>query len=97
VGDVATDRVALVVLENRRVCRRLALDDDVEHGVQPRVGIEGGSQRAFLDHDRARARLAVEHAGNEPLLAQTPRLGRAEQFAFLYLESKSVAGHGGGL
>jgi hypothetical protein len=96
VRDVAAHRMALVVLEDRRMDGRLAFDDDVEHGVQAGVRVEGGAERALLDHDRARSGLAVEHARDQALLAQAPRLGRAEPLTFLDLEAKSVSGHSGG-
>jgi hypothetical protein len=44
-----------------------------------------------------RGRLPVEDAGNEPLLAEPSGLGGAEPRTFLHIETKSVAGHGGGL
>ena len=97
VADVAADRIALVLLQDRRVRRGLTVEHDVEHGVQAGRAGQRGAEIALVDDERLRAGLAVEDAGNEPLLAQAPRLGRAEPFAFLYLETKSVAGHGGGL
>ena len=75
----------------------LSFEHDVEHGVQPRGAGQGGAELALADRERLRGRAAVEDARNEPLLAQAPRLGRAEPGPFLHLETKSVAGHGGGL
>ena len=97
VADVAADRVALVLLEDRRLRRRLAVDDDVEHRVQARRAGQRRAQLALVDGERLRRRTAVEDARNEALLAQAPRLGRAEPLTCLYLQTKSVAGHGGGL
>ena len=97
VADVAADRIPLVLLQDRRMRGALALEHDVEHGVQPRGAGEGGAELALADRERLRGRAPVEDAGNEALLAQAPRLGRAEPAPFLHLETKSVAGHGGGL
>ena len=77
--------------------RALALEDDVEHGVEAGRAGQGGAQLALADGERLRRRAPVEDAGDEALLAQAPRLGRAEPGPFLHLETKSVAGHGGGL
>ena len=76
---------------------RLALEHDVEHGVEPGRAGQRGAKLALADGERLRGRAAVEDARNEALLAQAPRLGRAEPGPFLHLETKSVAGHGGGL
>ena len=76
---------------------RLAFEHDVEHGVQPRGAGQRGAEVALADGECLRARAPVEDARNEALLAQAPRLGRAEPGPFLHLETKSVAGHGGGL
>src|SRR5207244_3098733 len=35
VRDVPADRILLVVLEDRRVCRRLSFEDDIEDRVKP--------------------------------------------------------------
>ena len=97
VADVAANRIALVLLQDRRMLGGLALEHDVEHGVQAGRAGQRSAEIALADDERLRRRAAVENAGNEPLLAQAPRLGRAEPVAFLHLETKSVAGHGGGL
>ena len=97
VADVAANRVALVLLEDRRVRGRLPLEHDVEHGVQAGRAGERAPELALVDREGLRARLAVEDAWNQPLLAQAPRLGRAESLTFLHFQSKSLAGHGGGL
>ena len=97
VADVAADRIPLVLLQDRRMRGALALEHDVEHGVQPRGAGQRGAELALADRERLRGRAPVEDARNEALLAQAPRLGRAEPGPFLHLETKSVAGHGGGL
>jgi hypothetical protein len=97
VAEVTADRVALVLLEDRRVRRRLPLEHDVEHGVEPGRPGQSGAKLPLADRERLRRRTAVEDARDEALLAQAPGLGRAEPAAFLHLETKPVAGHGGGL
>ena len=97
VAHVPPDRVALVLLQDRGVHLGLTLEHDVEHRVQPGRAGQRGAKLTLADGERLRRRLAVEDAGNEPLLAQAPGLGRAEPRTFLHLETKSVAGHGGGL
>ena len=75
----------------------LPLQHDVEHRVQPRGAGQRRAELTLADGERLRCRLPVEDARNEALLAQAPGLGRAEPCTFLHLETKSVAGHGGGL
>ena len=67
VGDRAADRVALVLLEDRRVHRRLAGEHDVEDRVEPRGTGERPAQVA-LGHDEwvRRLALAVRTPGIRP-------------------------------
>ena len=97
VAHMPADRVALVLLEDRGVHLGLTLQNDVEHRVQPRGASQRGAKLTLADGEGVRSRLPVEDAGNEPLLAQATGLGRAEPRTFLHFETKSVAGHGGGL
>ena len=71
VDDPALDRVLLVLLENRRVGRLLALERDVEDRVQALAARQHAAQLALGDADRVRRlAAAVEDARNQPLLAQ---------------------------
>ena len=97
VRDRSANRILLVLREDRRMDRRLALDHDVEDRVQSRGARHGRPQLALGDDDRARVALPVEHAGNEPLRAQAPGLARAEFLALAHFELQPVSGHGGGL
>ena len=94
---MTANRIALVLLEDGRVRVRLALQHHVEHGVQARRAGQGGAEQAAFDGERVSGPLAVEDARNEALLAQAPRLGRAEPLTFLHIEAKSVSGHGRGV
>ena len=96
VPHVPPDRIALVLLQDRGVHLGLALQDDVEHGMQSGRAGQRRAELTLADGEGLRCRLPVEDAGNEPLLAQAPGLGRAEPRTFLHFETKSVAGHGGG-
>ena len=61
VGDVAAHRVALQVLDDRRVDG--AVDGEVEHGVHAGGAGQGEAQLTTLDGDRQRRHaVAVEHA-----------------------------------
>ena len=78
VRDAAAHRVHLVVLEDRRVRAAGAVDLDVEDRVEARGARERAAQLALGDRDRDRLAAPVEHAGDEPLLAQAARLARAQ-------------------
>ena len=74
----AADRVTLVVLEDRVVRRRLALDHHVDDRVEARRPGEGRAELALTDEDRARVALAVEDARHQPLLAEAAHAARAD-------------------
>jgi hypothetical protein len=76
--------------------RLLAVEDDIEDRVRPRVAGEGTSKLA-LRHAEGMRRLAasVEDARDHALSAQAPRVGRAAPFARLHLELDSFSGHFG--
>ena len=67
VRDRPAQRILLVLGEDRRMHRRLALDHHVEDRVQAGGACDGSAQRALGDRRSARVTLAVQHAGNEPL------------------------------
>ena len=96
VRDRAANVVELVLLEHRRV-GLAAVDHDVEHGVQPARAGERVAQVALGDRDRVRLLAAVEDAGDQPLLAQAPRLGRAEDGTILNEQFDALTSHGGRL
>jgi hypothetical protein len=77
--------------------RGLALEDHVEHGVETRGAGQRCAQLALADRDRPRGRLPVQHARNEALLAQAPRLGRAEPLALLDLQTMTLSSHDAGV
>src|SRR5262249_12016430 len=94
--DVPADRVLLIVLEDRRVRRRLALQDDVEDRVQAALASQNTTELALGDADRVRLlAVAVEDAGNEALTAQAARVSRAASLALLDLQLDSFSGHSG--
>ena len=95
VRERAADRMLLVLLEHRVVRRLLPLDHDVDDRVQPRRVGERRPQVALLDEDRAGVTLAVEDAGNEPLLAEAANATRADLVGIAGgdLESDAVARH----
>jgi len=97
VDDPAADRMLLVVLEDRRVRGLLALERHVEDCVQPGIAREDAPQLALGDADRVRLLApAVEHARDQPLLAQTARFGGAAAFALRHLQLHSFSGHSAG-
>ena len=64
--------------------RLLALEDDVEDRVEAAVARQRAPEVALGHADRVRClAVAVEHAGDEPLLAQAPRIGGAAPLALL--------------
>ena len=94
VGDPTLDRMLLVVLEDRRVGRVLALERHVEDRVQAVAAGEHAPQLTLGDADRLRVLAAtVEHARDQPLLAQAARLRGASALAVLHLQLHSLAGH----
>jgi hypothetical protein len=96
VDDPAAHGVLLVVLEDRRMRRLLALERDIEDRVEARVAGQHASQLALRDRDRVRLLAPpVEHAGDQSLLAQPARFGGATALALLYLQLHSLARHGG--
>jgi hypothetical protein len=96
VRDRAADPVLLVLLQHRRVRLPLA-DDDVEDGVRPARAGQCRTQRPLGDRDRDGRLPPVEHARNEPLLAQAPRFGRPEDRPLLDHELDALSCHGRGL
>src|SRR5207302_551881 len=94
VGDVPADRILLVVLEDRRVRRLLAFEEDVEDRVQTACAREDATQLPFGDADRVRhLPVPVEDAGDEPLPAQSPRVGGATPFTLPYLQLDPLTRH----
>jgi hypothetical protein len=74
VRDASPHLVELVLLEDRGVRVACAVDLDVEDGVQARLAGERAAKLAHLHGDRDRLGAPVEHAGDDALLAQAPRL-----------------------
>ena len=92
------DHVLLVVLEDRRarIAVAVAGDDDVEDRVQAAGAGERLAQRALGHGDRGGiVAAAVDHARDQPLLAQPPHLGGAARVAGLNLQLDSLACHFG--
>jgi hypothetical protein len=78
------------------VSRLLAVQDDVEDRVRPRVAGEGTPKLALWHKERMRRLAApVEHAWDHALSAQATRIGGTAPFARLDLELDSFAGHFG--
>jgi len=96
VRDEAAHLVHLVVLEDRRVRRSLAVDLDVEDRVEAAGARERAAQLALRDADRDRFTPTVENARHEPLLAQASRLRRTEPGALLNRQLCAFACHTGG-
>ena len=96
VRDAAAHLVDLVLLEDRRVRLARAVDLDVEDRVEARRAGERAAQLALRDGDRDRLAAAVEHARDEPLLAQAARLARAEPLALGDDQLGALSGHSGG-
>ena len=94
VDDVALDLVDLVVLEDRRVGAG-AVDLDVENRVQAGGAGERPAELTLLDRERDRLVTPVEHAGDEPLAAQTARFARAEVLALLDDQLCPLSSHTG--
>ena len=95
VRERAANRVALEVLEDGVMGRRLALDHDVDDRVQARGARERRAEAPLVDDDRARVALAVEDTGNEPLLAEAAHAAGADLVgsALGDLESDAIARH----
>ena len=70
VRDGAADRVALEVLKDGVVRRRLPLDHDVDDRVEAGRPREGRAKLALADDDRAGRALAVQDARHQPLLPE---------------------------
>src|SRR5438094_767103 len=91
VRDVTADRILLVVLEDRGMGRRLALEHDVEDRVEPAGAGQHTPEIALRHADRIGAfPLPVEDAGDEPLLAQPPSVGGAARLALLHRQPDSL-------
>jgi hypothetical protein len=97
VRDRPAHRILLIVGEDRRMHRLLALENHVEDRVESRRPAHRSAQRPLRDRDRTGLPVAVEHAGNDPLGAQAAGMARATLLALAHFELYSVAGHGGGL
>ena len=95
VRERAADRVALEVLENGVMGGRLPLDHDIDDPVEPGRPRERGAKVALADDDRPRVALAVEDAGDQPLLAEATDVARADLVGVPLgdLESDAIAGH----
>jgi len=96
VRDGVSHRMALVVLQDGVMRCLLAVDHDVDDRMQARRACQRGAQLALTDDERLR-HLAVEDAGNQPLLPQALRVAGAELVgaALPDLECDPVSGHGG--
>jgi hypothetical protein len=95
VRDTAPHGIDLVLLEDRRVSLSLAVDLDVEDRVEAGRARQRAPQLALRNGDRHRLAAAVEDARNEALLAQAPRLSRAEPLALGNQEFCAFSGHSG--
>ena len=92
---VATNGIALVVLENRRVRFLLVADDDIEDRVRSVLAAQGVAQLGLGHDERARLDfLPVENPGNEPLQTEAPIGGATALRSFLNLELYSLSSHG---
>ena len=86
----------LVVLEDRRVRGRLAVERDVEDCVEAVVAGEHAPELALVDAERMRLVPApVEDAGNQPLTPHAPRVAGSPTLALAHGQLYSLAGHGG--
>ena len=97
VRDGAADRILLVLGEDRRMHGLLALDDDVEDGVEPRRARHRRTKLPLRHDDRACMTLPVQDAGDEALRAEAPSATRADVLALAHFELQPVSRHGGGL
>ena len=97
--DLPADRIALVLLEDRRVRGLLALEDDVEDGVQAVAARQDAPELALLHADRVGllARARTGRRGSAPPCAGAATRGFPRSLALLDLETDSLAGHGGGV
>ncbi len=96
VRDVASNRVLLIVLEDRGMRRVLPLHDDVENRVQPSLPRQDATEFAFGNGDRMwLLAAAVEHTRDEPFTAQPARVGGAAPLALLDLQPDSLTRHFG--
>jgi hypothetical protein len=96
VHHVPAHLVQLVVLEDRGVALARAVDLDVEDRVEAAGAGQRAPELALLHADRNRLAAPVEDAGDEALLAQAPRLGRAEPRALRNRQLCPLSGHTGG-
>ena len=90
VRDGAADRVLLVVGEDRRVNGLLACEDDVEDRVQTGRTGQRRPEIVLGNGDRTCVPLAVEHAGDQALRTQAPRLARPARVPLLHLQLEPV-------
>ena len=75
----------------------LAVEDDIENRVRPRVARQRAPKLALVHEERMRCLAApVEDAGHEALVAQAPCVSGAAALARLDLELDSFSGHFGG-
>src|SRR6188472_2418979 len=95
VGERAADRVALEVLEDGVMGRRLPLDHDVDDRVEPRRAGQRGPKAALVHDDRARVTLPVEDARHQTLLAKAAHAAGAELLdsALGDLQGDTIARH----
>ena len=98
VREMASNRILLVVLDDRGMGRLLAVEDDVEDRVEAVRASERASQRPLGDDERVRLLPpAVEDARDQPVAAQASRVTRSDGVPLLHLQAYSFPSHGGGL
>ena len=92
VSDQPAHRILLVVLEHGRVLLS-AVDDHVEHGVEPALRGQRGAEIAVGDRDRHGSLAAVEDTGDQTLAPQAARLRRAEHGTVLDHQFDALSSH----
>ena len=86
--------VELVVLDHRVMSLLLALEDDVEEGVQAVVACQRPTELTLFDAELVRlVPVPVQHPGNEAFRAQPPGLGAPARLPRLHLQLDSLASH----
>ena len=78
VREASAGNFLLIVLENSRMRRLLAGQDDVENCVEAGIARQRAPKLAFGHAERVwRLAAPVEDAGDEPLVAQAPRVAQS--------------------
>ena len=91
----ATNRIALIILEYRRVRFLLVADDDIEDRVCSVLTGQGVAQIRLGYDERARLECgSVENPGHEPPPTQAPVGGATALPSILNLELYSLSSHG---